>query len=197
MHQLLNMYSILEWFYCKITSILEYVTLILQNHLPQTNWYSKIEDLQYTFFFSFLCCYCTKILHRYRASKWLCCDMLATSKMTGLDLGGSASMASIASKNSDTDSKRSSTSSEEMLTTPKLLPDSGSHFSSSNLRPTSLTASTTSEQGTNAPNEDMLTTPVVTTPKTSDIWVATPPHLKLTFGVTSPDPKWVFKSEFF
>ena len=166
------------------------ITSILEYHLPQTNWYSKIEDSLCTFLF-FLCCYCTKILHRYRASKWLCCDMLATSKMTGLDLGGSASMASIASKNSDTDSKRSSTSSEEMLTTPKLLPDSVSHFSSSNLRPTSLTASATSEQGTNAPNEDMLTTPVVTTPKTSDIWVATPPHLKLTFGITSPDPKWV------
>ena len=121
--------------------------------------------------------------------------MLAASKMTGLDLGGSAaSMTSIASKNSDTDSKRSSTSSEEMLTTPKLLgPDSGSHFSHSSnntLRPTSLVASTTSEHqlsGDSAPNEDMLTTPVVTTPKTSDIW--TPPHLKMTFGVTSPNPK--------
>ena len=120
--------------------------------------------------------------------------MLAASKMTGLDLGGSAaSMASIASKNSDTDSKRSSTSSEEMLTTPKLLgPDSGSHFShssssnSNTLRPTSVVTSEHQLSG-DAPNEDMLTTPVVTTPKTSDIW--TPPHLKMTFGVTSPNPK--------
>lgn len=108
--------------------------------------------------------------------------MLATSKMTGLDLGGSAaSMASIASKNSDTDSKRSSTSSEEMLTTPKLLPDSVSHFSATNsLRPTSLVASTTSEQSSSEAPEDMLMTPkMVTTPKTSDMW-------KMTFGVTSP-----------
>ena len=71
--------------------------------------------------------------------------MLAASKMTGLDLGGSsaASMASIASKNSDTDSKRSSTSSEEMLTTPKLLgPDTGKFFSKVKL---SLVISTTFE----------------------------------------------------
>ena len=129
-------------------------------------------------------------------------------------------MASI--KDGDSDSKRSSTSSEEMLSTPKLLPDSAPHFSrmtsmallspaaalrgmSPNaglLSAAALTAGSQLSVTSGFPGEstnnnigsndgDMLTTPVVTTPRTSDqIWMShTPPHLKLNFEGTSPDPR--------
>ena len=102
--------------------------------------------------------------------------MLAASKMTGLDhIGGG-----VASLNSDSDSKRSSTSSEEMLSTPKILPESA-HFlvkSAGTLGPVN-----SSEHNQND-TDTMLMTPVVTTPKTSDVWLS--PTLKMNFGVSSP-----------
>ena len=104
--------------------------------------------------------------------------MLATSKMTGLDHigGGVASL----SKNSDTDSKRSSTSSEEMLSTPKLLPESA-HFL---VKSGPLGSSNQNEHNQND-GDTMLMTPVVKTPNTSDVWLS-PSHLKMNFGNSSP-----------
>ena len=167
-------------------------------------------------------------------------DMLATSKMTGLDLvggvGGGGSLGHIKAEERDhPDSKRSSTSSDEMLSTPKLLPESagpgsalglglsthpGGHFSKAaasfmmQSRHAAL-ASLASSAGSISPtsrhmepshhtnnniqmsgnDSDMLTTPVVTTPKTSDqLWLThTPTHLKLNFeaGGISPGPGYV------
>ena len=148
---------------------------------------------------------------------------MATSKMTGLDLvgsgGGSIGLGGHL-KDSSEDSKRSSTSSDEMLSTPKFpIPDSAGHgglgggsshfskaattaFMSRQAALASLASSGSmsprySEPSTNnniqmSNDGDMLTTPVVTTPKTSDhIWLThTPPHHKLNFEAcgTSPGP---------
>ena len=153
--------------------------------------------------------------------------MLATSKMTGLDLvgsgGGSIGLGGHGGslKDSSEDSKRSSTSSDEMLSTPKFpIPDSAGHgggglrgqdfskaattafmsrqaalaslASSGSISPRYSEASSTNNNIQMSNDGDMLTTPVVTTPKTSDhIWLThTPPHHKLNFEAcgTSPGP---------
>ena len=160
-------------------------------------------------------------------------DMLATSKMTGLDLVGGGSLGGhIKAEERDThhDSKRSSTSSDEMLSTPKLLPASAGpegqiphpngHFSkaaaSFMLQSRQAALASLASTGSISPRQiepshhtnnnihmgsgndgDMLMTPVVTTPKTSDqLWLNhTPTHLKLNFenGGISPGPGYVNK----
>lgn len=102
--------------------------------------------------------------------------MLATSKMTGLDLGGGPGMSMM----KEDSSKRSSTSSEEMLSTPKLMPDSAHNFNKTS--PSVQGTASQSEASNNNNNEsDMLDTPnVVTTPKTSDIWLT---HTSMPHGL--------------
>lgn len=89
---------------------------------------------------------------------------MASAKMTGLDLGGGSAK----TKND-----------EEMLTTPKCLPDSASGLMlsprgfpavSSTSASTSAKSRTTPMVNGNSSKEDLLTTPVLTTPKTSDLW---------------------------
>ena len=114
--------------------------------------------------------------------------MLAASKMTGLDhIGGG-----VASLNSDSDSKRSSTSSEEMLSTPKILPESA-HFLVKSSGPFGPSNATENNQ---RDGETMLTTPVLTTPKTLEGWPS-PSHLRMTFGSSSPNLRWVYQEWFY
>ena len=155
--------------------------------------------------------------------------MLATSKMTGLDLvNGGPNLGHGHGIKDDPDchgGKRSSSSSDEMLSTPKLLPDSaGGHhgnfskvaaasFMMQSRQAVTLASLATSagsispgrhsEHSTNnnihiqniPPNGDgegMLMTPVVTTPKTSDLWMThpahTPPHLRTNFEPSGTSP---------
>lgn len=133
-------------------------------------------------------------------------------RMTGLDLGTSANHPSNNARVSPPIKLRSfPSSSDEMLTTPKFLSDSGGGLLSPRgfpakfqSPPAMLESSKNVGGGTNSSSrvsqvngilkqDDMLTTPVLTTPKTSDLW---PQSAKDALGMdrfppdnlSSPDP---------